>query len=931
MTTTLPVTNAPTYAAYLEIGGNRFSTNPNIYEGVKWTTPLGEFPVPRSAFRDRYGIQPKERMDIVISDPDGSLEASAAGWFGTQANLTLHMRIDYIGGTFNEYTYYRAMIVTSWAIFRGSLTLGLEDAANQSWETLYPKDLYNADQFPNLYPDHQGLTVPEVVGFGRKVLCARIGAEPDIYGVCKQGTVGLSTVATIYRDNVVAATNVAGNLEDTNGDVVATVGTQLVSGGESGGYTLVTLTFTVPQPANAKIEVDYDARFVGGEWLNAATELARVMSAAGLTINAASLSAAESVANSNQMFLDTVYRNQRTTEAIAEDYLLLLRGNLTKHNAAGSDQYEIIQDVARPSSGTYREDSELIEVGARGQNSRPSKVIVQYGVNPANIDEPFQTISRNIIGGIGGAEIPVRLSFVSTFAYADRYADYLAKRKQFSSFCDLDIYREQKALGDRITLTTVLGGTKDWTIRSVDRDIGFNGLELEEYDAAIYTYTPGPAPNDPSAFQPDYSNTPPAKPTGHGFQNAGTDVDATGKVTAHVELFAEFPAENWARMEFIVEDTVDNTIIVEPGEWLYGTASTFQGAIISNLKPSRLYNTYSRAINKNNVVGIPSDIVQHTSATKSTVPGAVTVFNPVRQGKAKTVNIYWSALSDRDIEGYRIEREITGSDNWVFLDSINKATSFVDTFTSPSYPFNYGTSYTYRIAAIDTSQNQGPWVEWNAYTLVQNIGNDDGNTGDPFSFDSMVTNQATAKELRTSASNPRIEINWGLDNEIQVFDVTGQLAGEFGYISDGGDNYIVNLGYNSFPDFCIKGENSSSVAPTAFFWNFGTAAAISAVSNGTNAISCQGGLSVSNDIFVVGDISSNVTIDISPSIESPGFIWSRSSLYADDAVWVGFVSGINAWRIDRDGPTGELRFYPPNKTTSYWWFNSTGQSGWVQP
>ena len=921
---TLPVRNVPNYVAMLEVAGTRLSTDPQVYNGFAWTVPLGRHPVPRSAFANQYGIQGQESFDIVISDPNAVVEALVETWYGQTATLTLLTEKRLLDGTDVSEINVRTMIVTSYTASGVLLTIRLSDAQVKAWDTLFPSTLYTADDFPGLYPDAQDTVVQEVVGFGRKIRCARVENEPTVMAICKQGTFGTGVVTTVYRDGAVAATDVGGSLQDTNGNVVATVSTRT---GAMTSIVVVVLEFVLFQPGNAVIEADYDCRVTGGETLDAATELNRVMVSAGLTINAASLTAAQNVASANRMFLDTVYRRQRTINAISEDYLFYLRGNLTKGSA---DEYEIIQDILRASGGTYREAAgDQIEVGRRGRTERPSKVILKYGVNPENTNEFFHTLERTIVGGNGGAEVPYEAPYTLDKESADRLIAYLALRAQYNRYCGVTIYGKQLVLGDRITLYPSIGASGEWTIRGIERDVNSNVLSLQEYNDLVYDYVPGPAPTDPtSPYQPDYSNTPPAAPTELTVVASGADPDHTGKVIAWIDVTARPPATNWSFIRFYAADQGNNTV-----QRIDGTAQGggIYGARIGNLRPNQLQNIWAQAVNENNIEGIPTSVIPTTSATDSTVPGTVTWYTP-EQGTGRTIELFWIALPDDDISGYRIEREITGSGSWVTLAETDLVTHHTD-----AYQINYGISYTYRIQARDTSGNTGPFSSSPPIVPVQNIGNSDGNTGDPFDINVMTTDIIYAKEFYTAQPpiSPRVEINPAASNEVRSIDNGNVIVGKFGYVSAGGDVSVLDLGHPSYLHFCLVAQNANATWPTGQFTNWGAGSGMRAFSNGSQPTL----VGQNNSIGLGGQFTGGISIDGSLMTKSGGVlqltsatlevlngdVTSRFDVKAFDDLWIGYTgSGIDAIRISRDLNIqfwDEIRFYRANSSTQYFWVN----------
>lgn len=936
MNAVLPIQGQTEYFALLEIAGTRLSTDPRVYAGNVWQGALSRFPVPRSAFRNRAGIQPSERLNVSISDPQRQYESLAETWYGQTATLTLRTERTFLDGSDGSFQFQLSMRIVGYSVSGITLELQLADAEIAAWDTLFPPNTWTTDDFPDLYPDSQGLVIPETAGFGRKVPCARLQDEPTVYGLCLLGSRGLATVTAVYRNDAVIATDQAGQLRDSNGNLVATVGTLI---GATSGIEVVTLTFENYWPADIQITCDYDGIAGGANPRNVSREIERIMQHIGLTIDPTSLTDSIAESATNEARLDVVYTRQRTAKAIIEDYLLFARANLEKRE---DGNYNIVHDKLTPGFTSYDETvGEKIQFNGYSRAERPSKIIVQYGTNPRNRNEFYHTIERVVMGGTGGNPIPYQLPFCETWENVDRFLSYQAKREEYNRLASADIYSEQRMLGDRVQITPIHGPAIDWMIRGIERDVDANSLTLQEYNDAVYTYIAGTQPADPSAaYQPDYSSTPPAAPTGLMITGSGAEPDSTGTVWSWVDVDCTAPNENWSYIRFVARDDGNNTIQSEISEGIIErrARSIMQSARISNLRPNQAHTIFCFAVNENNIQGIPSTNLAHTSATDSTIPTDPSWIQ-VTQITGSTVGLRWNPSFDDDLSHYELQRELNNSGTWSNVDRQTKKTTHTDGVTVGSY----GNVIKYRIRAVDHSGNSSNWIESLSVTLNPNIGNKDGDTSDPFDADAMVTNQMTAKEMRTSSGNPRIEINWGLDNEIEIFDDTGNLVGDFGYLTTGGDTRIIDVGNNSYPNIGINAENNSSGLAAIRAQNYGSGPGILSIKDngnaivattlfggGSGAIQCNGDLDINNGSIFLSSFEFRPVGSICRLFSAEfevlnGNLVSRQNVAAYNELWIGWTgSGINAVRADRLGNV--LRWYAPDSTTRYVDFNFTSKT-----
>lgn len=471
--------------------------------------------------------------------------------------------------------------------------------------------------------------------------------------------------------------------------------------------------------------VECDMR--GVESRNCADEISRLLTHAGLTPDAGTFAAASAVATSEVMLVDCDYgrAGQRRVSSILGDLLFVARGGLTR-TASGS--YAIWQDVAGSVVASYDESlGDPIAVESYDREGRPKSVGIKYrpgGKDPGTLQN---TITRQISGGVMGDETPREIAYLRDHVAADRLLSYRAARATANGVAQATVYRQQRTLGEVISVASPINwtGPLSWKIRSITRGPNENALELIQYDAAVYTYTPSESIGQDSsdAYSPDYSNTPPAAPSAMSITGGGTSVTRDGNSGARISVQATPPTVNWAEMWFAVIHDVTGEIIRQQGVVAAGVAT----ANIGGLRAGEVYQLKSYAINGFNVQGVILDTFNATAigggaaVTTFTAPG-LTALPPdvsaisLDQGTGRLINVSWPAvaLSNDNLAEYVLERNPgTGTFTEIWR---GRALSYVDRNVS------YATSYIYRVKARDRWGNlSANWRTSSSMLVVRNI------------------------------------------------------------------------------------------------------------------------------------------------------------------------------------------------------------------
>ncbi len=688
------------FAVYMRFTGYNYGSTEAYREAV-WHEPLMvDLPQPEESLRDEFGIQSGDTLEVTVADT--SLRSTLEGGTLDGASVLIEWvtTSHYLLGDPVEDVFTRTYTVKGYTYRSGTVTLRLVNIEDVRLSAVYPALLFNATDWPEIFPEHIGRAVPVAVGTAVKIPCTLIvtasGSGPWKFAVTQ--VVGAAdTVLTVYRN---------GRVVDSG---EYTVSTQAAGGA---GYTVRTLSFAAEQvdfSGNLHvIECDVTANASS----NAVTELNRVLTAAGVTVDATTFSAGVTYAGTNVMRVDLAYTDQREYSAIIFDLLHVCRASL-KRNGVGA--YELVQDTAQSVTWSYDEVAgDLIQVTEYESADAPLNYTLAYRPNIADPNKLQYLISRNA-GGISGTE-HLDAPYIRDHEAADRLLCYLALRRKYGATARADVYIDKVELGQvlAITSTSFWSGSKSWKDKAIRRLPGCNQVDLQQYNTLVYDYTPQTFPADATTgYSPDYSATPPLTPTAVTVVSQGVTLNTDGVALSYALVKSTPPSVNWKEVWFQATNTVTNEIYqgvgADNGDGTYGVK-------LAGLRPNVAHTLVSWAVNAFNVKGVVSSAVNFTSTAWTSAPAAATGLTSI-QGTGKSVQVSWTAPSGTNIAGYDVYRKI-GAGSY----------SVVATVTGTSYSDNnvsYGSAYTYKLVTKDRAGNSSVDSGTTAITPAVNVGTGD--------------------------------------------------------------------------------------------------------------------------------------------------------------------------------------------------------------
>lgn len=619
---------------------------------------------------------------------------------GLQVTVETVTTVDYTSGPPAEFVRVRTLTCTARERVAGAVVLTLTDVEDARLNVPWPPRVYTTADFPALLDSDAGRPVPRPMGTALKIPAVPVdGAATSFVLMDMDGALGAS-VLTVYR----------------NGRVVGPAEYTAVTA--AAPWPLLRLDFTREQRdfSGALYQITADV-LVDALDVTAAAVIAPLAAHAGITLDAPSLAA---LPTTTRLSCDFGRTGQRLVRAIIEDVLWAIGATLYRTDTGS---YAFAHDGLGTPVAAYNEDAgDDIEVLSVSDSARPSSVSIRYRPSPRDGDALQFVATRAVEGGTQGAERPRDLRYLRRHEFADRAACYRAVRAQLCDTLRARIYRRSHVLGDVLTITSrALGvyGTQ-WRVRSVRSIVGGVEIEATPYSDALGTYVPGTLPADAASnYEPDYSNTPPAAPSGLRITATAAARQADGTLVGSVTADVLPPAANWAQLWFAAVHNVTGELTMGQGAAVGGGR---YGITLTGLRPGEVYQLKAYAINAFGLQGVTlgtfdataigggATATTFTCAGWATLPPNVTSCSAA-QGMGRIVHVSWPAAASANLREYVLERRIFAG-TWDELWR-GRATGYTDRAVA------YATSYTYRVRAVDSWGNASPaWATSAAISLT---------------------------------------------------------------------------------------------------------------------------------------------------------------------------------------------------------------------
>ena len=575
---------------------------------------------------------------------------------------------------------------------------------------------------------------PIIVAFGimRKVplvLCQSSAGVSYDYGAIRKPATGSFTINNIYRNGRIVGAGEYTLTESPTGYYVVRF-TRAQTDGNSPMNIQADLTVTeFNSPANAIKFLINDSTYGLGKSVNATSFTAAASNYSTVQINV-----------SNGLFA------QRPAIDVLDD-LLLHGAYLTKNN---SGEYLLTVDMAalHPAATVSvgfgdGEWENLLPDSIEDDTPRSSEVVstfILHGLpDPGFVGtggEQYLITSTRTDATKEGRTETRHNPFLITSASLEREGHYrwhrlIRERNIISGKATMDASALQLGQLVPVHIPSMFHTGASREVRRLNWTASGSGspveasypLELVEYDAAIFSFAAGQATTTTHAGATsltDYFFTPPGTPT--SFSVTGTTIRTSGDgvTEALVAVTATSPAANVTHLLFRAH-RAGQTAYVSEIQVAIGTSAAGVAEFV--LTPGLGFDLRVYAQNVDNdptaQLSTAAAITSHTVAGDTTAPATVAGV-AAAAGTGKNIAVTWTALSDATLSEYILYRGTSADPTAEYARA--RVNNFSDSNVS------YGTTYHYRLKAIDYSGNTSAAYSSNVSAAVVKV--DTGDVAD---------------------------------------------------------------------------------------------------------------------------------------------------------------------------------------------------------
>lgn len=702
-----------TIAAYLRgtgaMAGINLSHDGAVYAGVNYDEALASIPTPSDSTGDDFGVQQDAGFQVEIIKPRPPLESptfTIAQWnalrttiIGSVWDLDLVSTRTPRNGSEQVMVDSRRATAKGVRISKFNIIVTFADVDADRLAQTWPSKTFSIADFPRAFTDVVGKPITDLgAGTHERVPLYLIddnsGMGPWKYAINEARSGVTYGVVAIYRNGQVV--NVS---EYTTGN----------STGAATGVIVTHVSFVREQRDFSRGAYKLEAKITANGSREPSAELARIFTLAGYTPDS-SFTTATAVDTAAGILCDAGYVRPRTFMAIINDLCVMARANVIKGSAGA---VRIVQDKARTTLATYREIDDLIEIASYELPEIPTETQVNYRATITGEDNAWQMAPKKLTTGGAGRSQIISLMYCFDEAVANKLCDYYDKRaKQWRS--TFTVWASQWDPGDALTLDGIScwDGEKLFVPLSVARANNANQIEAREYSAALYAYPAGSASATPgNGYGPDYSQTPPAAPTGLAVFSQATAINTDGTVKAYALIRAVPPALNWTKLFALATNVATKEIYLTE---LKLNAGNYEGTL-TNMSPGQAHTLVAYA-NNGNLDGAVATLGGGFTSAENVAAPAAPASALVAQVTGKQVQLIWAPVTVANIARYEIQR----SDNAAAFQSYTPP-RFIDGASMVDETTNYAVAYQYRIRAVDTSNNASAWTNSNTLTPAVNI------------------------------------------------------------------------------------------------------------------------------------------------------------------------------------------------------------------
>jgi len=582
-------------------------------------------------------------------------------------------------------------------------TFSLERSELDIWHVNHPKSKFNLTDHPDI-PDGAnilGKGVPKYYGEVKNVPCFYTQADliNDKYYYEIQGSVSES-IDNVYRDGILVDVGEYTKYLDSSG--ITEIVFDLEQKNFQGGLYTITADIKGQKPSGTYSENPVTCF---KHWLE---------NDVGVTCNATTFTAAETVASSLNLKVGGGFLNETEAIDLREQWKLTCRGAEFTKGASG---WEIVIPVYESSTDVDLTDSNFSYSG-EGESKASSfvnNITVSYYYDYAG--NSYLKTSEATCAKAYGTDKEYKLQLVNDDETASRICQYIRNNFLYGDeTLEGETGRDGATLieGKIVGLTTIKPALSDarYRIKTITRNKSNIKLLLSTYSNSIFSwsstgYQPSPPTGDARSLPDNVTSL---------VVTGVKTIQPDGTVGSYFTVTFTAPTSNftYARMEL----KVDGGVYSEIGTCADGTF------FVPGLTPGLEYYVRATSVNGGHEA-TGTESAKTLALGDTTAPGIPANF--AASNIINGVRLTWDNVSDKDVSYYEIFR------NSATLNKIK--TNSYDDLTEA-----FTTEYTYKVRAVDNTGNEGTFTA------------DDTGTAQK-ATESQITLDYSTSSIRDAANN----------------------------------------------------------------------------------------------------------------------------------------------------------------------------------
>jgi len=429
----------------------------------------------------------------------------------------------------------------------------------------------------------------------------------------------------------------------------------------------------------------------------------------GLTIDTTSFDTA--AGQMTDLLCDGFISEQKRCSDILNELLFCCRGGIS-YNDSGAitikcDVYDsAINYNFGHKDGTYENIVEISENRKTPISESFKTFALNYGWN--EWEGKYSYSNKRSIFSFGEEKI-IECGFVWDHVTADRITSYQKYRMIYGDRrLTILVGKEARDIAEGKNVKVIIpdyGINANFQVGKVEKkNMNTFSLELNSWQAEIYTYVAGSMPNNANSDNlPDYSKTPPSPPTSFSKSSEGAYQSNDGTTLAYVFLQANAPAsDNFAKIKFGYRKNGETYYRYVEGN--KPASGNTWNARIDGLVPGLYYDYIAISENMFALLSSGNPTLTNQLAPGDT-QGPATPTGGAVTGGLQSIIITWSNNSEVDLAGYEVHISTTSG-----FTPGPSTLKYTGSGTRVEYPASNGVTYYVKIRAFDRLLNYSDYT-----------------------------------------------------------------------------------------------------------------------------------------------------------------------------------------------------------------------------